>query len=139
MARSYATWTDLRMLDLRPSIMRSLSAVSSTPKGVTLSRGSHCLQHMSHSYVNYCLTDTMFKVKLKYRAFCLHKHVSIKYQVSLNTHDLRVIRGALHNISVCLKLTTSACCQRKAPGRAFHWSPPVSAPPDGGHLWVGRG
>ncbi|TNN32848.1 hypothetical protein EYF80_056989 [Liparis tanakae] len=35
MARSYATWTDLRTLDLRPSIMRSLSAVSSTPRAST--------------------------------------------------------------------------------------------------------
>lgn len=40
---------------------------------------------------------------------------------------------------VCLTLTMSACCQRTAPGRASHWSPPASAPPDGGHLWVGRG
>lgn len=47
--------------------------------------------------------------------------------------------GALWEIWACLKLTMFACCQRKAPGRVCHWSPPASAPPDGGHLWVGQG
>lgn len=32
-----------------------------------------------------------------------------------------------------------SCCQRKAPGRVSHWSPPVSAPPDGERLLVGQG
>jgi len=33
----------------------------------------------------------------------------------------------------------SACCQRRAPGRASHWPPPASAPPDRAPLWAGQG
>lgn len=32
----------------------------------------------------------------------------------------------------------SACCQKKEPGRVFHWRPPVSAPPGAGRPWVGQ-
>lgn len=53
--------------------------------------------------------------------------------------DLHVINGALHNSNVYVKLTMSACCQKKAPGKVSHSSPPAAAPPDTGHLWVGRG
>lgn len=44
MARSYAVWTDLRTLGFLPSINRSLSTVSSIPRGSSLLRGSHCLK-----------------------------------------------------------------------------------------------
>lgn len=44
MARSYAVCTDLRTLVFFPSIKRSLSAVSSVPRGSSLFLGSHCLQ-----------------------------------------------------------------------------------------------
>lgn len=106
MARSYATCTDLRMLDLRPSIIRSLSAVSSKPKGVTLSRGSHCLQRQTGRFRAPGATTRPGLIPKK------------KKQTGL---------------------TKSACCRRRAPDRACRRSPPVSAPPDGGRLWVGRG
>lgn len=44
MARSYAVCTDLRTLGFLPSIRRSLSTVSSIPRGSSLFRGSHCLK-----------------------------------------------------------------------------------------------
>ncbi|KAG7268002.1 hypothetical protein CRUP_022439 [Coryphaenoides rupestris] len=44
MARWYASCTDLRMLDLRPSSIFSLSSSWSTPSGTSLERGSHCLR-----------------------------------------------------------------------------------------------
>lgn len=44
MARSYAVCTDLRTLGFFPSIKRSLSTVSSIPRGSSLFLGSHCLE-----------------------------------------------------------------------------------------------
>lgn len=44
MARSYAVCTDLRTLGFLPSIRRSLSTVSSMPRGSSLFLGSHCLE-----------------------------------------------------------------------------------------------
>lgn len=43
MARSKATLTALRMLEFLPSIIFSLSIVSSMPRGTILDFGSHCL------------------------------------------------------------------------------------------------
>lgn len=37
------------------------------------------------------------------------------------------------------RLTTCACCRRRAPGRASRWPPPVAAPQGAGRLWAGRG
>lgn len=44
MARLKATWTALRMLDVRPSIILILSMVLSRPRGTILDLGSHCLR-----------------------------------------------------------------------------------------------
>lgn len=51
MARLKATWTALRMLDVRPSIILILSMVLSRPRGTILDLGSHCLRARRSAWV----------------------------------------------------------------------------------------
>lgn len=72
MARSYAVCTDLRTLGFLPSIKRSLSTVSSSPIGRSLSRGSHCLKTKRHNFQWLKTPDCFSKIQHEVKPACLN-------------------------------------------------------------------